>query len=102
MKTNDSSNITTTTASHRPKTSGTQPELLTQTQMAERLGICRRTLHSWVSEGTVPMIKVRGYCRFDSAKVFAALERHQVAATSPVKSSPDAGSRIMTPSSAGH
>ena len=61
------------------------PELLlTQVQMAQRLGISRRTLATWVTNQIVPMIKVRGYCRFDVAKVLAALERHErPAATSP-------------------
>lgn len=52
-------------------------ELLTQVQMAGRLGISRRTLHSWVREGLVPMIKVRGFCRFEYHKVLAALQQHE-------------------------
>jgi len=60
-----------------------QPELLTQVQMAQRLGITRRTLHTWVRSGTVPMIKVRGYCRFEYAKVLAALQQHEVPADLP-------------------
>jgi len=52
-------------------------ELLTQVQMAERLGISRRTLANWVNDHIVPMIKIRGYCRFDYAKVCAALARHE-------------------------
>jgi excisionase family DNA binding protein len=51
-------------------------EMLTQVQMAERLGISRRTLANWVNDHIVPMIKIRGYCRFDYAKVCAALARH--------------------------
>ncbi len=56
-------------------------ELITQVEMAQRLGITRRTLHTWVLNGTVPMIKVRGFCRFEPAKVWAALQRHEVSAT---------------------
>ncbi len=52
-------------------------ELLTQDQLAGRLGISRRTLQSWVREGTVPMIKVRGFCRFEYHKVLAALQQHE-------------------------
>ncbi len=60
----------------------TQPpvaELLTQGQMAARLGITRRTLHAWVQDGKVPMIKIKGFCRFDPAKVWAALQLCEVA-----------------------
>ncbi|OYW76778.1 MAG: hypothetical protein B7Z37_07240 [Verrucomicrobia bacterium 12-59-8] len=67
-------------ASYAPATLPSQTpklELLTQVQMAQRLGITRRTLHTWVLNGTVPMIKVRGYCRFDAAKVWAALQQHE-------------------------
>jgi excisionase family DNA binding protein len=67
-----------------PEVSTAPEQLLTQVQMAERLGISRRTLATWVKNHIVPMIKVRGYCRFDYAKVCAALERHErPAATSP-------------------
>ena len=52
-------------------------QLLTQVQLAERLGISRRTLATWVNNHIVPMIKVRGFCRFDYAKVCAALERYE-------------------------
>jgi excisionase family DNA binding protein len=65
-------------------------QLLTQAQLAARLGISRRTLANWIRNKTVPMIKIAGYCRFDFDKVRAALERHEqavvvagVAATSP-------------------
>ena len=50
--------------------------------MARMLGISRRTLATWVRNKTVPMIKVRGFCRFDPAKVRAALEQHEQAAAS--------------------
>ncbi len=74
------------TAARRPQTPPTQTpevELLTQVQMAQRLGICRRTLHTWVLSGMVPMIKVRGYCRFEPAKVWAALLQHEVQVNLP-------------------
>ncbi len=57
------------------------PELLTQVQLARRLGISRRTLATWVRNQTVPMIKVRGFCRFDFAKVRAVLEGCEQPAT---------------------
>ena len=60
-----------------PEVSTPLAELLTQVQMAERLGISRRTLATWVTQNIVPMIKVRGYCRFDYAKVCAALARYE-------------------------
>ncbi|MFC5457502.1 helix-turn-helix domain-containing protein [Prosthecobacter fluviatilis] len=87
MKTNTKkktkTNIAAAATAHAAQAPGTPPELLTQVQMAQRLGISRRTLHSWVREGTVPMVKVRGYCRFDSAKVYAALLQHEVWAANP-------------------
>lgn len=52
-------------------------ELLTQDQLAARLGISRRTLHTWIRHKTVPMIKVRGFCRFEYHKVLAALQQHE-------------------------
>lgn len=67
----------------RPKSSATTAaprKLLTQVQLAQRLGISRRTLHTWVRERIVPMIKVRGFCRFEYHKVLAALDRHEQAA----------------------
>lgn len=86
MKSNDNdSHITAPAAAHHPQAPGTPPELLTQVQMAQRLGISRRTLHSWVRAGTVPMVKVRGYCRFDSARVYAALAQHEVGAADAAK-----------------
>lgn len=62
-------------------------ELLTQVEMAQRLGITRRTLHTWVLSGAVPMIKIRGFCRFEPAKVWAALLQHEVNASGTSKSS---------------
>ena len=61
----------------KPEVSAAPAELLTQVQMAARLGISRRTLATWVRHKTVPMIKVRGFCRFDPAKVLAALEQYE-------------------------
>ncbi len=61
-------------------------ELLTQVEMAQRLGITRRTLHTWVLSGAVPMIKIRGFCRFEPAKVWAALQQHEVRAAGSSKS----------------
>ena len=84
------SSIQTITAAHSPQPPHTPPqvELLTQVQMAQRLGISRRTLHTWVLSGMVPMIKLRGFCRFEPAKVWAALQQHEVqAAGTPTSSS---------------
>ncbi len=85
------SSIQTITAAlasaQRPQPAPTPPpqqvELLTQVEMAQRLGITRRTLHTWVLDGTVPMIKIRGFCRFEPAKVWAALQRCEVNADLP-------------------
>jgi excisionase family DNA binding protein len=60
-------------------TSAAARELLTQEQLADRLGISRRTLHTWIRHKTVPMIKVRGFCRFEYHKVLAALQQHEQA-----------------------
>ena len=67
-------------------------ELLTQVEMAQRLGITRRTLHTWVLSGAVPMIKIRGFCRFEPAKVWAALQQHEVRAGSKSSSASDSSS----------
>ena len=74
-----------------PEVSTPLAELLTQVQLAERLGISRRTLATWVNDHIVPMIKVRGYCRFDYAKVCAALERYErpVGGAGAAAASPD-------------
>ncbi len=63
-------------------------ELLTQAQLAGRLGISRRTVGTWVRNKTVPMIKVRGFCRFEFPKVLAALERHEQAAAATTTPEP--------------
>jgi hypothetical protein len=90
------SSIQTITAAHSPQPphTPTQVELLTQVQMAQRLGISRRTLHTWVLSGMVPMIKLRGFCRFEPAKVWAALQQHEVqaAGTQTSSSSSDSSS----------
>ena len=77
------------TAVQLPQPAPTPPqmELLTQVEMAQRLGITRRTLHTWVLSGTVPMIKIRGFCRFEPSKVWAALQQHELPAGSPKSSS---------------
>lgn len=78
------------TAVQLPQPAPTPPpqmELLTQVEMAQRLGITRRTLHTWVLSGTVPMIKIRGFCRFEPSKVLAALQRHELPTGSPKSSS---------------
>ncbi|MDB6007387.1 MAG: hypothetical protein JWR15_4374 [Prosthecobacter sp.] len=73
--------IISTTPLRQTSCSATAPvELLTQAQLAGRLGISRRTVSTWVRNKTVPMIKVRGFCRFEFPKVLAALERHEQAA----------------------
>ncbi|MFZ2276863.1 MAG: helix-turn-helix domain-containing protein [Prosthecobacter sp.] len=76
-------NSITTTTPLPPQTSSTAAaasgELLTQDQLARRLGISRRTLHTWIRHKTVPMIKVRGFCRFEFHKVLAALQQHEQA-----------------------
>jgi hypothetical protein len=84
------SSIQTTTAAQHPQPAPTPPppvELLTQVEMAQRLGITRRTLHTWVLSGAVPMIKIRGFCRFEPAKVWDALQQHEVRAAGGAKSS---------------
>lgn len=74
----------TTPLTQTPSAAAAPGELLTQDQLAARLGISRRTLHTWIRHKTVPMIKVRGFCRFEYHKVLAALQQHeQVVATSP-------------------
>lgn len=47
--------------------------LLTQVELAAKLGITRRTLHTWVQDKVVPMIKVRGFCRFNYPDVMEHL-----------------------------
>jgi predicted site-specific integrase-resolvase len=60
-------------------------ELLNQNQMAQRLGISRRTLHNWVRDGAVPMIKLKGFCRFEPEKVFAAIMQKELPAKDKAK-----------------
>ena len=84
------SSIQSASAVQLPQPAPTPPppvELLTQVEMAQRLGITRRTLHTWVLSGAVPMIKIRGFCRFEPAKVWAALQRHELPAADSPKSS---------------
>lgn len=89
------SETTPTHPSQSPAIQPTGKELLTQAEMAQRLGISRRTLHNWVCARAVPMIKIRGYCRFDLQKVLAALEQHeQPAALPPAPASGGAPARV--------
>ncbi|MHB1078709.1 MAG: helix-turn-helix domain-containing protein [Prosthecobacter sp.] len=80
--------ITTTPLPQTSSTAAAAPgELLTQDQLAARLGISRRTLHTWIRHKTVPMIKVRGFCRFEYHKVLSALQQHEraVVPSSPLR-----------------
>ncbi|MBN8422727.1 MAG: helix-turn-helix domain-containing protein [Verrucomicrobia bacterium] len=94
---------TAATPTHPSQTPAIQPtgkELLTQVEMAQRLGISRRTLHNWVCARAVPMIKIRGYCRFDVQKVLAALEQHEQPAALPPAPASGGCSRAPAPVSA--
>ncbi len=57
-------------------------ELLTYPQLAAKLSVSKRTLTTWVGSKIIPVIKVGRTCRFDLAKVKAALEKHEQPATS--------------------
>jgi len=50
-------------------------KLVTITEMAATLDVRPRTLRAWAKKGLVPMIKVRGFCRFDPQQVWAALQQ---------------------------
>lgn len=94
MKSSIQTNSSALTTVQSPSPAAQPPpppvELLTQVEMAQRLGITRRTLHAWVLSGAVPMIKIRGFCRFEPAKVWAALLQHEVNASGTAKSSSSA------------
>lgn len=48
---------------------------LSYTELAERLGVCERTIRRDVDEGKLPKpIKIRGCVRFDGLEVEAALK----------------------------
>ncbi len=67
-------------SSCKPEACATTAELMTPDQLARRLGISRRCLGNWTRDRLVPMLKIGRVCRFDFAKVSAALERHERAA----------------------
>jgi excisionase family DNA binding protein len=52
-----------------------EPIYLNPEQLAQTIGVSRRTVDNWKEEHVVPFVKVRGVVRFDLAKVKAALER---------------------------
>ena len=68
----------------KPEACTTTTELLTPEQLARRLGISRRSLSNWTRDGLLPMIKIGRVCRFDFAKVSAALERYERGATGSI------------------
>jgi excisionase family DNA binding protein len=52
-----------------------EPIYLNPEQLAQAIGVSRRTVDNWKDQHVVPLVKVRGVVRFDLAKVKAALER---------------------------
>lgn len=53
-------------------------ELLTETEVAALLKVCRRQLYKWRVAGVIPSFKLGRAVRFRASEVAAALERHRV------------------------
>lgn len=61
---------------HKPTTPpGT--DLLTAVQLAKKISVSKRTINNWIAAKIIPMIKIGRVCRFDLAKVKAAMEKHE-------------------------
>jgi excisionase family DNA binding protein len=53
----------------------TSKQWLSYSELAEKIGVCERTIRRDVDEGKLPKpIKIRGCVRFDEQEVDAALE----------------------------
>jgi excisionase family DNA binding protein len=59
-------------------TASNSTDLLTPEQCAKKLNISRRCLGNWTRSRVVPMVKIGRVCRFDFAKVKAALEKFEL------------------------
>jgi excisionase family DNA binding protein len=64
-------------SSSSSQTASNSTELLTPEQLAKKLNISRRCLGNWTRSRVVPMVKIGRVCRFDFAKVKAALEKFE-------------------------
>lgn len=52
-----------------------EDRLMRPSEVAEKIGVCRRTLYSWASEGLIPSIKIaRGSRRFVRSDIEAWIE----------------------------
>lgn len=70
---------TTLNANHDQALTTNETALLTPEQLARRLGITRRLLGSWSRSKIIPMVKIGRICRYDLAKVMAALTQYEQA-----------------------
>ena len=52
-------------------------ELLTESELAALLKVCRRQLYKWRIAGLIPSFKLGRAVRFRASEVLAALERHR-------------------------
>jgi len=57
-----------------------EAEILSAKQIAERLGIHRRTLHNWTNARRIPFFRVGGRILFRWDRVLEALDDMEVAA----------------------
>lgn len=53
-------------------------DLVKKRVLADRLGVCDRTIDSWVKAGRIPSIRITAHCiRYHVPSVMAALLEHQ-------------------------
>lgn len=61
----------------KTQTSKIIPELFTATELAKKLGVCRRTITNWTKRQIIPGILVGRVRRYDMDRVKAALAKFE-------------------------
>jgi len=59
--------------------SKTQMKLLTARQVADRLGLCTRSVYNLSREKIIPSIRLGKTLRFDQEDIESAIKRHRIA-----------------------
>ena len=62
----------------QPTSPRTEPDLMTEQELAAHLKICRRQLYNWRVSGLIPYFKLGKAVRFRAGDVAAAIERMRV------------------------